>query len=193
MVGTDEAVVEQDLVAGRLACPCCQEVLCRWGHARTRTFRRAGGKEERFRPRRSKCSGCAVTHVLLMDSCLIRRRDEAAVIGAALEAKAAGSGSRSIADALGVDRGIVRGWLRCFARDAEVIRAHFTRWAHALDADLGAIKAAGNPFCDALEAIGVAVRAAAQRLGPRPPFSVVARLSGGALLCSTSFPLLLPP
>ena len=119
----------------------------------------------------------------------MRRRDAVAVIGAALVAKAAGRGHRPIAERLGVPTDTVRGWLRRFARDADAIRAHFLRWAFALDPELGPVRPAGGAFADAVAAIGdrgarvrVAVRAAAMA------WTVVARLSGGGLLCHTSCP-----
>jgi hypothetical protein len=52
--------------------------------------------------------------VLLPAWCLARRADEAAVIGAALEAKAAGAGHRTIAGLPGCPASTVRGWLRVF-------------------------------------------------------------------------------
>lgn len=60
----------------------------------------------------------------------------------------------------------VRRWLARFACHAEAIRAHFTRWAFALDAELGAILPAGDGFADAMEAIGVAARSWVLRFGP---------------------------
>ncbi|MGH9108119.1 MAG: helix-turn-helix domain-containing protein [Acidimicrobiales bacterium] len=126
--------------------------------------------------------------MLLPDTCLLRRRDHVEVIGSAIAQHGGGAGQRPIAAGLGVSREKVRGWLAAFAGAAESIRAHFTRWAHALDPQLAAIGPAGEPFHDALTAIGVAVRAYVQRFGPAPLWPVVARLSGGVLLCNTSFP-----
>lgn len=126
--------------------------------------------------------------MLLADSMLIRRRDDAETIGGAILAKAAGSGRRRIARSLGVLPDIVRGWLRSFARDAEAIRVHFTRWAHALDPLLVPVEAAGDAFADAVAAIGAAVRAGVQRLGPRSEWAAVSRWTGGTLLCHTSCP-----
>ena len=83
----------------------------------------------------------------------------------------------------------VRNWLRAFVPAAEALRGHFTRWAYALDADLGPITPRGSPVGDAVEAMGVAVRAAVQRFGPLWEWARVARLLGGALLCHTSYPL----
>jgi hypothetical protein len=192
MVGTDQDLVEEDLLAGRLACPLCRGAVGPWGHARWRTLRR-DGREERVRPRRAKCRSCACTHVCLADCWLVRRRDDVETIGRALDAKAAGVGHRSLARVLGRCASTVRRWLRAFRDRAELIRVHFTRWAYALDADLGPIVAAGNAVADAVEAIGVAARAWAQRYGPAGGWAVASRLSGGALLCNTSGPLLPAP
>ncbi len=190
IVGTDEAEVEADLIAGRLGCPPCGGALGPWGHARRRVLRCRSG-EELVRPRRSRCRSCRSTHVLLADSMLVRRRDDAETIGGAILAKAGGSSHRQIAKSLGVSNDIVRGWLRSFGRAAEAVRAHFTRWAHALDPLLGPIEATGDAFADAVAAIGAATRAAVQRQGPQPVWAVVSRMTGGALLCHTKF--LYPP
>ena len=184
MVCAEEARVEAELVGGALRCPACRGELGPWGHAGERVIRGVG----RVRPRRAKCRGCGRTHVLLPELCLLRRRDAVAVIGAALAARAAGAGHRRIAGRLGVPKDTVRGWLRRFGRDAEVIRAHFSRWAFALDCGLGPVPPAGGVFADAVAVIGVAARAFVLRFGPREAWSVVALLSGGALLCHTSCP-----
>ena len=104
------------------------------------------------------------------------------MIGAALEAKIAGEGFGRIAERLGACPETVRGWLRRFARRAELIRAHFTRCAVVLDPELGPVLSAGGGIADALEAIAVAVRAWVLRFGPVDPWQVVSRLSGGLLL-----------
>lgn len=192
MVGTDEDVVEADLLAGRLACPLCGGVLGPWGYSRWRTLRR-DGREERVRPRRARCRSCARTHVCLADCWLVRRRDDVETVGRALEAKVAGAGHRRLARVLGRCESTVRRWLRAFRDRAELIRVHFTGWAYALDADLGPIVAAGDVLADALEAIGVAARAWAQRYGPAGGWAVASRLSGGALLSNTSWPLVPVP
>lgn len=191
MVGALEAQVESELLGGLLACPPCRGVLGPWGHARARVLRCADG-ERLLCPRRAKCRACARTHVLLPDLCLLRRRDEVAVIGRALEAKSSGRGHRPIAEALGVPRGTVRGWLRGFAANAEAIRAHFVGWTFALDAQLGAVAPAGSGFADALEAVALATRAWVLRFGRRAAWSLAAALSGGALLCPTRVALFPP-
>jgi hypothetical protein len=87
---------------------------------------------------------------------------------------------------LGVPADTVRGWLRRFAERAERIRAHFTRWAVALDPELGPVLAAGGGVADAVEAIAVAVRAWVLRFGPRSVWRIVSELSAGVLLGNTS-------
>lgn len=190
ILGVDPAAVEADLAAGRLACPVCGVGLRPWGHARKRELRSRAGNHRRA-PRRSMCAGCGVTHVLLPEDGLARRRDAVADIGAALTAKASGSGHRPIAAELGVPAATVRGWLRRFAAMAERVRTHFTRWAVALDPMLGPLEPAGSGFADAVAAIGAAA-AAVRRLGPRPAWHVASVLSAGGLLSNTSSPWVAP-
>jgi hypothetical protein len=78
--------------------------------------------------------------------------------------------------------------LRRFAERAGRIRAHFTRWAVALDPELGVVLSAGSGIADALEAIAVAARAWVLRFGPGDPWRIACSLSGGALLSNTSSP-----
>ncbi len=92
IVCAEQARVESDLVSGGLFCSSCRAALGPWGYARARVLRCASG-DRWLRPRRARCRGCAGTHVLLPDLCLLRRRDEVAVIGAAIEANVAGSGA----------------------------------------------------------------------------------------------------
>ena len=188
IVCAEEALVEAELVAGVLSCPSCLGVLGPLGHARRRVLRCRSG-DRWLRPRRARCRGCAGTHVLLADVALLRRRDEVSVIGQAIEAKVGGEGHRRVAERLGLPKDTVRGWLRRFALRAEQVRAHFTRWALVLDPELGRVLPAGSGIADALEAIAVAARAWVLRFGPVLAWSVVSRLSAGALLCNTTCPL----
>jgi hypothetical protein len=190
IVGAEQARVEAELVGGLLGCPSCRGVLGPWGHGRARVLRCSAG-DRWLVPRRARCRGCAGTHVLLADVVLLRRRDEVAVIGAAIEAKAVGEGYRPIARRLGVPADTVRGWLRRFAVRAAEIRAHFTRWAVALDLEIGALLPTGGSVADALEAIAIAARAWVLRFGPGDPWRIASSLSGGVLLCNTSSPF--PP
>jgi len=126
--------------------------------------------------------------VLLPDSSLLRRRDHVEVIFSAIEAKAKGESRADIAKRLGRHVDTVRGWLRAFTDNAEANRALFTRWAHALDPLVGPIEPARSPYKNALSAIGVAVRAAVLRFGPRPEWALISAISAGALLCNTNVP-----
>src|SRR5664280_2615733 len=150
MVDTDAVVVEARLLTGELGCPSCGGVLRPWGHARWRVSRREQGTV-RHRPRRASCTGCAKTHVLLSTTWLSRRGDAVSVIGAALLAKATGSGHRPIAAALGRPESTVRGWLRRFGTLAEAVRVFFTRLLHSLDPMAGPLLPRDCVFADAVE------------------------------------------
>lgn len=181
MVGSDPVEVERALLAGELSCPDCSGVLRPWGHARWRSSRRERGTV-RHRPRRSACSGCGRTHVLVPACWLPRRADAVAVIGAALLAKAGGAGYRVIAAALGRPASTVRGWLRRFTARAEEVRVLFSGLLHALDPQAPPLPATGSSFADVVEVIGRAAEAAVLRLGPVPPWQFAATASGGGLL-----------
>lgn len=181
MVGTDRAEVERALVSGELSCPSCQGVLAPWGHARSRSSRGPDGTI-RHRPRRARCGACRGTHVLLAQRWLWRRADAVSVIGAALEAKAAGAGHRSIAAVLDLPATTVRGWLRRFAARAEQVRAHFTRLLLVLDPLAGPVTPQASVVADALEAIGRAAAAVVLRLSPTPAWELAGRATGGRLL-----------
>lgn len=161
-VEVDMAGVERRLLGGRLACPGCAGVLTGCGHGRERTVRGQDGPV-RVRPRRSRCMACGITHVLLPVVLLVRRADAAAVIGAAVAAKAAGAGYRSIALGLGRPVETVRGWLRRFAGRVQAVRGVFTVWLRLLDPDPVMPEPAGGEWADAVAAIVAAARAAAGR------------------------------
>jgi hypothetical protein len=185
MVGTDSSEVERLLRSGELRCPGCSGELRPWGHARGR-----GVRDEAcvvwVRPRRSTCSGCSSTHVLVPMSTLVRRADSAAVIGWALLGKAGGSGHRRIAGMLSRPVSTVRGWLRRFGARAESLRVLFTALLHAMDACAAAVAVTGSVFVDALEALGLAAAAAARLFGPRPIWQFASAATGGQLLGPTS-------
>lgn len=188
MVGTDDVEVERVLRAGLLVCDC-GGCLRPWGRARERGVRRAGGGEDRRSPRRSRCSSCGRTHVLLPADSLLRRRDAVGVIGAALTARATGlSIAKVAAGVVGVAFATVRGWLRRFAVVADAARVRFTVLAHDADVLLGPIRATGSAVGDAVEAIGQAARAVALRLGPVDAWEFAASATSGRLLCNTSCP-----
>ena len=187
----DPAHVERELVGGHLTCPHCNGELRPWGHARRRVLRRQD-RDEELHPRRARCSNCHMTSVLLPDVCLCRRVDEVAAIGRALLEKAAGAGHRTIAARLGRPNETVRGWLRRFSSRVVALQEHFLRWALALDPRLETIPPQDSGFADALEVIGLCVRAATLWFGPRPVWSWVSAMTGGALLSNTNSPFPAP-
>jgi hypothetical protein len=169
-VEADVDQVERRLAAGELRCPECSGVLGGWGWARARQLRGPDGSLQ-LCPRRSRCTGCGVTHVLLPVTALLRRADAAAVIVSALVEKAAcRMGFRRIAAML--------------ARPAEAVRSAFTVWLRAVDADPVMPGPAGGGFADAVSAIG----ALAVAIGHRFEVSEVSlaeaavAVSGGRLL-----------
>lgn len=181
MVGTDPLEVDRLLTGGELRCPGCAGELRPWGYARWRTLRQPD-EQVRRRPRRSCCSGCSVTHVLLPASCLSRRADDVEVIGSALLGKATGLGHRPIAVLVGRPVSTVRGWLRRFGCCAEGVRVLFTGLLHALEPVVGVVAPTGSVFGDALDVLGLAAAAAARLFGPRPVWQFAASASGGLLL-----------
>jgi hypothetical protein len=187
-VGKSVFDVERRLSAGLLGCPGCGGRLGRWGYARPRVLRDDGEIRWRLRPRRAICARCGRTHVLLPVSCLARRADVVAVIGAALGQAAAGWGHRRIAERLGRPAGTVRGWLRRFAARAGPLRSAFTALLCDLDPDPVVPEPAGSPVADAVAAI-VAAAAAVARRWARPvvavsAWEVAAAVSSGRLLGS---------
>lgn len=189
IVADDRAVVEADLALGRLLCPRCGVgVLGGWGCARLRRVGARGGVRW-LRPRRGRCRdrACGATHVLLPEVCLARRCYVAELIGEALLSLGR-EGYRRAAERLGVPAETVRDWRRRFRSRAEVIAAHFLRWARALNASLDPPAAQGSLVGDALEAIGVCVRLASLALARRAPWSWVSALTAGGLLAINTKP-----
>ncbi len=183
-VNGDRGAVERQLLSGQLCCPSCGGVLGGWGNARPRRVRILDGPDVEVVPRRSRCRGCGGTHVLLPARFLSRRADAGAVIGRALEEKAAGSGHRVIAAGLGRPASTVRGWLRSLARSAERVRERFTVLAAGLAADPPLPAPAGSPLADAVAAIAAAAAAAAMvpGVGSVPRWQLAAAQTCGLLL-----------
>ena len=161
-------------------------MLAGWGRARARTVR---GPDSRIRivPRRSRCTGCGATHVLLPVLLLVRRADTAAVIGAAFVARAAGIGHRQIAELLGRPPGTVRGWLRRFAGRVEAVRVVFTRWCRALAPDPVLPGPAGSAWADAIAAVTGRGRGRSRwpgsSIGEVPVWQVASAVSAGPGCC----------
>jgi len=124
--------------------------------------------------------------VLLAARFLSRRADAGVVIGRALEEKAAGSGHRVIALALGRPASTVRGWLRALARNAGWVRERFTALAAGLATDPPLPGPAGSPLADAVAAVAASAAAAAMVPG-------VGRVARWELAAAVTCGLLLAP
>ena len=181
------------MTGGQLACPGCAGVLAPWGFARPREVRGVG----LLRPRRARCAGCLVTHVLLPVTVLLRRADAAGVIWAGFLARAAGQGHRRIGLSLGVPESTARGWLRRMGSRLESVRLHFMLVARLAGVDLGVPKALGSPWQDLVAAVVAATTAVTARFGTAgvvgavTAWQVVSASSGGRLL-SPGWPTGLP-
>jgi hypothetical protein len=184
-VEADLVRVESRLAAGQVGCPDCRGVLRPWGWARPRGVHGVAGV---LRPRRARCGGCLVTHVLLPVTVLLRRAYAVEVIGAALMARAGGSGHRPIAAALGVPAATVRGWLRVMAARLESTRLRLLAVACRAGVDQRVPTALGCPWRDVLAALGAATAAVTGRfggfgvLGPVTAWQVASACSAGRLL-----------
>lgn len=182
-VGKDALGVERKLRDGRLVCPLCNGRLAPWSHARRRVVFGDGRVRWRLRPRRARCAGCGVTHVLLPVNVLARRRDEVGVIGAALALAAGGLSCEAVARSLGRPVGLVRGWIGRLAGRAEWVRVVFTRLVVALDPDPPPIEVACSPLAEAVAAIVEAAAAAGRRfVCAVSPWELAAAVTAGSLL-----------
>jgi hypothetical protein len=161
-----------EAVAAGVDCPDCGGPLRPWGFARPRLIRSFSSVSS-WRPRRAICGRCSSTHVLLPAELLPRRRDDVAVIGAALVAHAGGAGHRRIAIELDRPPSTVRNWLRGFRGQAERLLVIGTRRYCELDPLAPPAFPTGSTVGDAVEALGRAARAAALRFGPYDPVWVI--------------------
>lgn len=178
-VEADAAGVERRLGEGRIGCPGCGGRLAGWGWARARVVRGLD-RVQRLVPRRARCRGCGVTHVLLPVFVLVRRADTVEVIGAAVAARAGGAGVRAIAGVLGRPVETVRGWLRRLAGRLELVRGWFTAVAVAVVVDPVPPGPAGSAWADLVAAVVAAASAVAVRFGPAPAVMAAAdRLAAG--------------
>ncbi len=161
-VEADAAGVERRLGQGRIGCPGCGGRLAGWGRARPRVVRGLD-RVQRLVPRRARCRGCGVTHVLLPVFVLVRRADTVEVVGAAIAARAAGAGVRTIAAGLGRPVETVRGWLRRLAGRLELVRGWFTAVAVAVGVDPVPPGPAGSGWADLVTAVAAAASVVAAR------------------------------
>ena len=164
-VWADSVLVEARLFGGQVPCPVvgCQQPLRPWGWARRR---RVHGLAGSLRPRRARCGSCLATHVLLPVVVLLRRAYAAEVIGAAVRARAAGAGHRSIGERLRVPSSTVRGWLRRLGGRLGSVRVVLLQVAVRAGVDVTVPAATGSGWRDLLAALEAAKEAVVGRFGP---------------------------
>jgi hypothetical protein len=180
-------VVEAQLRDGRLRClvPGCSGVLAPWWYGVLREIVGLDGVAERVRPRRSICGSCGKTRVLLPDTMLRRRQYGVEVIGAALVQASGGVPWSVIASRIGVPFETVRGWLRRFARRAELARAWLLGLLDALVDDARLPAGQAGPLASALGVLAELHRQMPARwplVAALSPWQLAARLSRSGLL-----------
>lgn len=184
LIVLDETVAARDLTDGSIDCPSCSGGRLRpWGYARARTLRGLAGARRQVRPRRARCPGCAITHVLLPADIPPRHADTNEVVVTALLASHARIGHRSIAAKLGVPVDTVRSWLSRVSGRAEWLRTTATAWAYRYDPMAPPISPEDSPLGDALSALGQAVSATRRTLGSKAaPSQLIGLITAGRLL-----------
>jgi len=123
--------------------------------------------------------------VLLPDTMLRRRAYGSEVIGAALVAAARGVPWTRIAAQIGVPFETVRGWLRRFARRADLVRAWLLGLLDALADDPRLPSGQEGPLAGALSVLGELHAQMPSRwplVASLSPWQLAARLSRGGLL-----------
>lgn len=189
-VSPDPVVVESQLAAGVLSCPC-SGALSPWGHARERTVI-GGDRFVRVRPRRGRCRACGATHVLLPAELLVRRGFAVEVIGRVLELAAVGVAVRRIAAMAAVARSTVRGWLGRFKSRAERLWVHFTGWLLWLAPSASRVDSVGGPVADAVAAITAAGAVAVDEWEAGSVWAFASAATGGRLVANTTSPFPAP-
>ena len=179
----DEATAERGLAAGTLRCGCGGR-LRGWGRTRPRAVRGRDGRWSRVRLRRTRCAGCRRTHVVVPAAYLPRRVDHTDTVGAALLAAAQGAGHRRVAADLDRPVDTVRGWLRRFRGQSELLRGVATRLAVSLDPRFEPERPQPTPLADAVAALGAAAASVVRRLGARSSlvWQIIVLITGGRLL-----------
>ena len=187
MIGVaDPSRVESDLVGGTLTCPSCTGALQPWGHARARTVRDHGTSVVALRPRRARCRSCHGTHVLLPAVVAPRRADTTAVIGAALQASARGTGYRRIAAQVQRPLSTVRRWIRSVRDPAHVewLRTQGMVWLARIDLNvINTLAPQASRLGDALTALAAAALTLRARVVPHvPPWTLIGQITCGRLV-----------
>jgi hypothetical protein len=182
IVVLDPQRAQADLTAALLRCPGCTGPLRPWGFARARSLRTTCGTAT-LRPRRARCSGCAVTHVLLPARAPARHAHTIELIGLALLASAHGDSARTISAELAVPADTIRSWVRRVTGRAGWLYAQGITAAHSFDPMLAPAAPGRSALADALDALAAAAAAVVRLLGPlAPPWQIIAMIARGQLL-----------
>jgi hypothetical protein len=123
--------------------------------------------------------------VLLPVNALLRRADEAVVIGAGVVLAAAGWGHRRIAARVGRPAGTVRGWVRRMRERAEVLRLGFTELLVAVDPDPVVPDPGGSALAEAVAAASATVRRWGAAVSGLSAWELAAAVTSGGLLTPT--------
>ena len=185
MIGVaDPGRAETDLAAGLLTCPSCAGPLQPWGHARTRTVRDHGTTTWPC-DRDGPVPHLPRTHVLLPAVVAPRRADTTAVIGAALQASARGTGTG------GSPRAAAGRCPRCGAgsapsatRTRRVAARPGVAWLARVDLDvLAGLTPQPTRLGEALTALAAAALTLRARVVPHvPPWTLIGQITLGRLV-----------
>jgi hypothetical protein len=186
IVARTTEVAEQLLAAGELRCPRCRVgQLSAWGHGRRRTVRSHGSATVTIRPRRTRCTACLSTHIVMPAEAQPRHADTTAVIGTALLHKANGLGHRRIAIAIDRPESTVRRWLRRLpAAHLNRIHRDGVQRLVRLDPDtFRALRYDGNMLRHALTVLSAAAYWDRHRCAIQdPPWTLIGMYTRGRLL-----------
>ena len=131
--------------------------------------------------------------MLLPVNALVRRADEAVVIGAGVVLAAAGWGHRRIAARLDRPAGTVRGWVRRMRERAQVLRLGFTELLVAVDPDPVVPDPGGSALAEVVAVIAAGAAATARRWGAAvsglSAWELAAAVTSGGLLNPTGLVL----
>lgn len=178
------AAAGREVAVPRPRCPSCRRSMIFWSGYWRFTRTEAG----RCWVKRARCTSCRVSHALLPSFALVRRLDEARVVGRALAGVVSGRGMRPLARGLEVPHETLRGWRRRYRTRSPMLTAGFAALAVALGG--AGPELSGEPERAGLEALGAAWWQARQRFGEEVPavFEFASVASGGELLGTTTSP-----
>lgn len=175
----------REVVVPRADCPRCRRPMPFWGWYE-RDIRVSAEVIHRLLVRRARC--CERTHALLPGFVTWGRLDAVEVIGSAIETMCGGSGTRTMAQRLGLAHTTVRDWRRRFARRAELLAVGLCRFCVAVG-DL-APRLLGGPEEVAVAAVRSAWSAARRRFddGVGSMWRLANAVVGGHLLSTNIDP-----